>query len=273
MNNFSIRVAFYLSILFLSSCVSTKKEELELIKVESDNPVHNIVKVIHDRCYQVNQPQFLADFSLESMRSPPFEMEGVWKNNFNLLKASVIGPLGEEYLSFEIDGNSLKYHNQSKLLTSNDNFGQISSLLADIGAKGLRDFVCGEYAFQTSEKNDGIYLVKEKSIEKSLPEMTEKMEKTEIPQNNDVQNKKYFTISTIHLSGHKIEVQSNFSLTKKGNGFGVVVNSRFYYGLFSQDAQVEVKWIAFVDETNVYPTSTIFRTKEDTYRVNFTEYQ
>jgi hypothetical protein len=269
MTIFSTRNALVLSILFLSSCVSSKKER-ELLRVGNDDPINNVVKMIQDRCYQAKRPQFLADFSTESMLTPPFQMEGVWENNYNLLKASVIGPLGEEYLSFDIEGYNLHYNNQSNLLTSNDDFGSISSLLATIGAKGLRGFLCGQFAFQVSDKNDGVFIVIDKLNEGSLPELKQK---TETPKSNDLPNKKYFTISTIDISGHNIEVQSNVSLTKKGNGYGVIVNSRFYYGLFSQDAQVEVKWVGFVNSTDVFPTSTVFRTKEDTYGVNFSEYQ
>ena len=266
MTIFFTRFTLVLSILFLSSCTSLIKEK-ELLRVGDDDPILNVVKIIQDRCYQAKQPQFLADFSTESMLTPPFEMEGVWENNYNLLKASVIGPLGEEYLSFDINENNLTYNNQSNLLTSNDSFGQISSLLANIGSKGLRGFLCGQFAFQKSEKNDGLYIVKNKLDEASLSELSKKSE------NKEIINSKYFSISTINISGHNIEVQSNVSLTKKGNGYGVVVNSRFYYGLFSQDAQVEVKWLGFVNLTDVFPTSTTFRTKEDTYGVNFSEYQ
>lgn len=238
--------------------------------MDVNDPINNVVKVIQDRCYQAQSPQFLADFSTESMLTPAFEMEGVWENNFDLLKTSVIGPLGEEYLSFDIKGYELNYNNNSNLLTSNDDIGTITSLLATIGAKGLRGFLCGLFAFQVLDKNDGIFIVKDKVNEDTLPKL---IEKTETPKNNNISNEKYFSISTINISGHNIEVQSNVFLTKKGNGYGVLVNSRFYYGPFSQDAQVEVKWTGFVNANNVFPTSTEFRTKEETYGINFSEYQ
>lgn len=270
MTIFSTRITFILSILFLSSCMSSKQER-ELLKVENNDPVNNVVKLIQNHCYEAKRPQFLADVSTENMKTPPFVMEGIWENNYNLLKASVIGPLGEEYLSFDIDGYKLNYNNQSDLFTSNDHFGQISSLLSKIGAKELRNFLCGRFAFQIFDKNDGVFIVKEKLNEESLPEL---IQKTEISKSNyDASNKKYFSISTMNISGYNIEVQSSVSLTKKGNGYGVIVNSRFYYGPFSQNAQIEVKWAGFVNSTDVFPTSTVFRTKEETYEVNFSEYQ
>ncbi len=265
---FLMRIFLVLSALLFSSCMSLKKER-ELLKVEVNDPINNVVKLIQDRCYQAKKPQFLADFSTESMLTPPFEMEGVWENGYDLLKTSVIGPLGEEYLSFDIKENELNYNNQSNLLYSND-FGKISSLLATIGAKGLRGFLCGRFAFQVSNKNDGIFIVKDKLNEDALPKLIEKIE---TPKNKNISNEKYFSISTIHISEHNIEVQSNVFLTKKGNGYGVLVNSHFYYGPFSQEAQVEVKWTGFVNSNDVFPTSTVFRTKEDTYGINFSEYQ
>jgi hypothetical protein len=266
---FSMRVFFVLSILFFSSCTSLNKEQ-ELLKVEISDPVNNVVKIILDSCYQAKKPQFLADFSSESMLSPPFEMEGVWENNYDLLKTSVIGPLGEEYLSFDIKGYELNYNNQSNLLTSNVDFEKVSSLIATIGAKGLRGFLCGRFAFQFTDKNNGIYIVNDRENFDSLSEMAGKKK---ISEKNVILNKKYFSISTYNISGHNIEIQSHVSLTKKGEGYGVFVNSRFYYGLFSQDAQVEVKWTGFVNSNTVFPTSTVFRTMEDTYVINFNEYQ
>ncbi|APJ04755.1 hypothetical protein [Silvanigrella aquatica] len=283
MNNYYNKIFCTFVILFFVSCVSSRKKN-EFLKADAADLVHNVVKVIQDRCYNAKNPQFLGEFSTGSMKIAPYEMEGVWENNYNLLKASVIGPLGEEYLSFSVDGYKVNYNNSSRVLVDNDYFAQISSLIASMGAKELRSFLCGQYAFHISDENDGIFIVKETSPElktenkkpiDNINKVEENELKIEYPDEKVIFNKKYFAISTIQISSYNIEIHSNVSITKnpKGNGFGVIVNSRFFYGPFSNDAQVDVKWVGYINNNNVYPSSTIFRTKEETFSVSFIEYQ
>ena len=139
-----------------------------------------------------------------------------------------------------------------------------------MSVKELRNFLCGRYAFQILSKNDGVFIVKEKLTEEQKLNPIQKIESSE---KNINENKKYFSISTIDISDHNIEVQSYVSLTKKGNGYGVIVDSRFYYGPFSSDANIEVKWIGFVNSDGVFPSSTVFRTNNGTFGVNILEYQ
>ncbi|WP_397599485.1 hypothetical protein [Silvanigrella sp.] len=268
MNKYIFNIFIIFPLFILSSCVSSKKKQ-ELIAVKKEDPINEVVKTIKEKCYKASNPQFLADFSTDSIRLPPIEMEGAWKNNYNLLKTSVIGPLGEEYYSFDIDENKINYNSTSSNIIANDYFEQFSSLFSKIGAKGLRSFLCGEYAFVKQKDNNGIYIVREKK------EKTDSDGNEIVPQEVEINesNNKYFSISNIDISGSNIEVQSYVSLTKNENGYAIIVNSRFYYGLFSQDTQVEVKWIAFVNPLEIRPTSAIFRSNENKFSIIFSEYQ
>ncbi len=268
MNKFIFNILIIFPFFVFSSCVSSKKKQ-ELILVKKEDPINEVVKIIKEKCYKASNPQFLADFSTDSVRIPTIEMESVWKNNYNLLKTSVIGPLGEEYYSFDIDENKINYNSTNNVIISNDYFEQFSSLFSKIGAKGLRSFLCGEYAFLKQKDNNGIYIVREKKEQKAL-EANDIAQQD--PETND-SNNKYFSISNIDISGSNIEVQSYVSLTKNENGYAIIVNSRFYYGFFSHDTQVEVKWIAFVNPLEVRPTSAIFRSKENKFSIIFSEYQ
>lgn len=268
MNKYMRSFFCFSSLFLLTSCVSSKTKK-ELIEVKKEDQINEVVKIIKDKCFKANKPQFLADFSTDSIRLPPVEMEGVWQNNYELLKTSVIGPLGEEYFSFDIDANKISYNSKNNVLVSNDYFEQFSTLFAKIGSKGLRSFLCGDFAFSKQKDNNGIYIVREIK-ENKISESSEGVQ-PEVQEN--ILNNKYFSISNIEISGTNIEVQSYISLTKNENGYGVIINSRFYYGIFSQDTQIEVKWTAFVNPLIVRPTATTFRSREDTFLVNFSEYQ
>jgi hypothetical protein len=269
MNLITFSIAIIIYIMLISSC-TTPKIMRELQVVEKSDPVNQVVNLIQNKCFQSKQPQFLADIRSNNTKMLPFNLEAIWENNYNLLKASAIGPLGEEYLSFDIIKHEFKYYGYPNLQNLDHNFKQITSLLAKIGAKELRNFLCGQYAFQIFSKNDGVFIVKEKLTEEQNLNYIPKKEKIE---KNSSGNKKYFSISTIDISDHNIEVQSYVSLTKNKNGYAVIVDSRFYYGPFTSDADVEIKWIGFVNSDGVFPTSTVFRTNNGTFGVNILDYQ
>lgn len=249
MNFFSENFKYTILILFFCSCINSKVNK-SLIRVEMNDPINNAILVIQEQCYKTKHPQFLANFIIDDSILLPLEIEGAWEENFNLLQANFIGPLGEEYFSFQMNKNILNYNKYSKSLDSNNSLNQISSLMKMVGAKGLRNFLCGQFAFQILNKNDGVFLVKE---------------------NNE--KDKYFTISTIEIDDNNIEVQSSISLTKNKNGYALIINSRFYYGIFSTEAPIEVKWIGFISEKELFPTSLFFKTKENNFQFNFTEFQ
>ncbi len=262
-------IFFMMGSLFLfSSCVTIKKKH-ELIPVLNDDPVLLIAQIVQNRCFIGKNPQFLADFSSENIRLPPVEIEGIWEKNFSVLKSSVIGPLGTEYFSFQLNGSDISYSSDKSVSVSNDYFEQFSNLFSKLGALGIRSFMCGEYAFKTQKNKDGIYIVKTK-VRKEFSENIQTNIDEEV---NNFEQNKYFSISNIDISGANIEVQSYLSITPKDSGFAVAIDSRFYYGIFSQDSQVEVKWVGFVNSNKVQPTSTVFRSKDQTFSIYFSEFQ
>lgn len=257
-----------LVVILFNSCVTIKKKH-ELVPVLNDDPVLLIAQIIQNRCFVGKNPQFLADFSSENIRLPPVEIEGIWEKNYSILKSSVIGPLGSEFFSFQLNGSDISYSSDKSVSVPNDYFEQFSTLFSRIGSLGIRSFMCGEYAFKTQKNNDGIYIVKTK-VRKEFSENIQTNIDEEV---NNFQQNKYFSISNINISGANIEVQSYVSITPKDNGYAVAIDSRFYYGIFSQDSQVEVKWVGFVSSNNVLPTSTVFKSKDQTFSIYFSEFQ
>ncbi|WGL61069.1 hypothetical protein QEJ31_05605 [Pigmentibacter sp. JX0631] len=255
-------------IILLTSCVTMKKKH-ELVPVLNDDQVLKISQIIQNRCFVGKNPQFLADFSTESLRLPPIEIEGIWEKNFSLLKSSVIGPLGTEFFSFQLDGTDISYSADKNISISNDYFEQFSLLFSKLGANGIRSFMCGEYAFKTQKSNDGLYIVKEK-VRKEYSENIQTNIDKEV---NNFEQNKYFSISNIDVSGKDIEVQSYVSVTAKDNGYAVAIDSKFYYGFFAHDTQIEVKWVGYVAQNILKPTSVVFRSKNQTFSIYFSEFQ
>lgn len=264
-----IRIINFISIVFFATSCMTFKNKHELIPVVKEDPIIKVEQFIENKCRLAKTPQFLAHFSSETMHLPPIEIEGIWEKNFSILKSSVVGPLGTEYFSFQLDGSNITYSSDQKISASNEYFEQFATLFSKIGAQGIRAFLCGEYAFQRVNKNDGIYVVKNTAEQKDNLNNQEALANNE----NAFDKNKYFSISTTDLSGTKLEVQSYVAITPKAEGYGVAINSRFYYGIFSSDSQIEVKWVGYVSHSLVLPTSVVFKSKEHIFSILFSDYQ
>ncbi|WP_186647931.1 hypothetical protein [Fluviispira vulneris] len=253
----------FLVILLICSCTTLRSRKLE--KVPEDEAISRVSSTITSLCSSDNNPQFLADINSSNFRVPSFQMEAIWENKFNRLKGSVIGPLGEEYSSFEVNKNKIDYTFQSEAVLDTDSLNQMTSLFAKIGAKNLRAFICGGYAFQKINSNDGLFL-----------ELKEEEKNKNHTENNftPVENKRqYIAISTVNISDNNIEVQSKLNLERKGLGYTLVMNSQFFYGFFSNETDIYVRWAGYVLADNIYPSELIFRIGSDVYTINLSEYQ
>ncbi|BBH54195.1 hypothetical protein [Fluviispira sanaruensis] len=253
----------FLVILLFCSCTTLRSRKLD--KVPEDEAIQRISATIASLCSSNNNPQFLADINSSNFRVPSFQLEAIWENKFNRLKGSVIGPLGEEYSSFEVNKNKIDYTFQTEAILDTDSLNQMTSLFAKIGSKNLREFICGGYAFKKINSNDGIFVeAKEDEKNKIYTEQDLK----------PIENKRqYIAISTVKISDNEIEVQSNLSLERKGLGYTLVMNSQFYYGLFSNETDVYVRWAGYVLADNIYPSELTFRIGSDVYTINLSEYQ
>ncbi|KAB8028139.1 hypothetical protein [Fluviispira multicolorata] len=251
-------------ILFLfSSCTTMRSRQLE--RVQEDNAVTRVSATINSLCFQDKNPQFLADINSSNFRVPSFQLEAIWENSFAQLKGSVVGPLGEEYSSFEVKGNKIDYTFHSESVSDNDALNQMTSVFAKIGSKNLRKFLCGSYAFEKLNEVDGIF-----TEVKTVDGNSFNSEINLAPISN---KRQFITISTLVIDNNEVEVQSNLSLERKGLGYSLVMNSQFYYGPFSKESDVRVRWAGYALADNVYPTELTFKIGTDIYTINVTEYQ
>ncbi|RDB36332.1 MAG: hypothetical protein DCC88_05470 [Spirobacillus cienkowskii] len=274
-NFFKIIVIISFFILF-NSCISMKIKK-ELVRVDSKDKILDIINQIQNKCFSSKNPQFFADFIIDGKEKFSLQMEGVWKNNYNTFKSTAIGPLGEDYLSFELNGYDINYLTEQNTVYSHQSFEKISSFLSGLGSKGLRNIFCGRLPFQFVSEEDGIFYVKDKEDKNDKKEILNKKEAESLLSNKTVNlpniiNKSYFSRSTINLLDREVYVNSYISVTKNNNGYGIIANSRFYYGPFVKDSDLELKWVGFVNSDVVVPTSVMFRTTYDIFIIDIHEY-
>jgi hypothetical protein len=272
---FKIIVFISFFILF-SSCTSLKLKK-ELVSVDSKDKILEIINQIQIKCFSAKNPQFFADFTIDGKEKFSLQMEGVWKNNYNTFNSSALGPLGEDYLSFELNGYDINYLSEQHTVYSHQSFEKISSFLSGLGSKGLRNIFCGRLPFQFVSDEDGVFYVQEIQDKNDKKEILNKKDAESLLSNKNLNlqnivNKSYFSRSTINLLGREVYVNSYISVTKNNNGYGIITNSRFYYGLFAKDSDLELKWVGFVNSDVVVPTSVMFRTAYDVFIIDINEY-
>lgn len=245
----------------LASCTSVTKQEL--YPVEKSSPIYKTATHLSTICFKSKEPQLAGDLIFNSSS---VEWEAIWENDFNNFKSSLIDPLGGDLYSFEIDDHNFikkekTTHNSS---IHSKNIKKLQDFLSSIGSKQLRSFICGEYAFRFKNKSDGLFL-KVNSEEKKL----DPLKFIEIIQND----RQFISISSIKVEHADIEVQSNISYEKQKNGESFIIDSKFYYGLFTNESPVKLKWTGYLSDKQVYPTQLNIKLNDNDFTIYLNDFK
>jgi hypothetical protein len=242
---------------FLNSCTTFHSLKKNPVTLQTDPAILIFAKSICADCYKVDKPQFLIELSTSSGTSQAtFKIEGIWQNNYHLLRGNVIGLFGEEYLSFYIDKNTFFLDPNKKFLSDQVELKKIFSLFSDLGAKGLRSLLCGEFAFLKKDPSDGIFAEKN----------SRKTDEPEI-------EKKYFSFSTLEIFDKKIKVNSQVTLSPKGTAYELKTQSVFTEGFFLPTSQFKLYWQGFAYANTVTPQKiSFFSSGHEQYTIHVLDY-
>ncbi|MBX9702955.1 MAG: hypothetical protein K2X39_02255 [Silvanigrellaceae bacterium] len=135
------------------SCTTTPKNNYSLVQ-DKNNEIYLIKDKILNSCKDNKNPQFMINIDIN--KETPFSIEGIWQENFSILKLNVIGYFGETYGSLLLDMHNLKLSSfaNHKLHLKLNHF---LAFIAEIGPKELRNILCGSYLFNSIE--DKIYYI------------------------------------------------------------------------------------------------------------------
>ncbi len=244
-------ITHFLLIIFLFFMSCTSNSPMNLIEAPKNSDIYFVSNRVQDSCFDNKNPQFLTNFSALNSHSN-FQLEGAWKNNYNVLNMQVLGPFGESYAYFELNEHKIRVFSSRKDILENQEIKNLVSFVSSLGAKELRSLFCGSYAFEKDKRTKSIYLNHDSSAQKEI----------------------FFTQSGITIDGHSLEVNSNLDL-EGGNvneGYNLVIKSKFSYGFFGADSNFTVHWLGYVDAAKVYPKYIYFGYEKSSYELSILDY-
>lgn len=224
---FKINYLFSIVILFVSSCSTLKP-------TAQDPKIYSAADKIKSACFEEKNPNFSAQLSSTSF-VPSIHLEAIWKNQYQDLIIQLEDVLGEEYGVIRLKNNTMKIDLIQNEQIQKKDFDPFISFLSSLGSRGVRNLICGNYAFDEQGNASNAILL---------------------------------------LNDHKIKVQSTIDLKKTSNKDQIKISSRFLYGIFSNDSDIKVTWSGFIrnDDATVDELEISFRNK-DKYLIHFDEYQ
>lgn len=234
---------------FLFSCTTTSTNDE--VAVGADSDIYYVAERVNELCFNSKSPQFLTELS--SFRPDAgnsgvdFQLEGVWKNDYKTLNMQVIGEFGEQYAYFELNEHEIKVFSSRKNILESPEVKNLIQFISSLGAHELRQMFCGSYAFHPTEKN---ILMKGDDFL--------------------VDNKQ-------EIDGHNFDVQSNLNLedspsNSNEDGYDLTIQSKFLYGFWGGDSQLNLNWSGFVDDEKVIPKTINFNYEKNQYELSVLDY-
>jgi hypothetical protein len=143
--------------------------------------------------------------------------------------------LGEEYGVIRLKNNTMKIDLIQNEQIQKKDFDPFISFLSSLGSRGVRNLICGNYAFDDQGNASNAILL---------------------------------------LDDHKIKVQSSIDLKTNADKEVITITSRFLYGIFSNDSDIKVTWSGSIKNStvSVHELEFLFKNK-DRYLIHFDEYE
>ena len=242
--------SIFFLLIFLVSCTTPSSQKL--VSVAADSDIYFVSGRVNDLCLSSKDPQFLTEFSSLGTGTD-FQLEGVWKNNYSILNMQVLGVFGEQYAYFELNDHKINVFSARKNILANPEIKNLINFISSIGSHELRNIFCGSYAFKQDKINNTIFV------------------KDNVSSKNDT----FFTKNEQEIDGHSIEVQSDLELVDSADddeGYDLTIKSKFLYGFFGSNTNLEVDWMGYVDEDEVTPKIINFNYENKQYELKILDY-
>lgn len=235
---------FAVLLLLIGSCTSVRSD---LTTAPLDSEIYDIAKSIRSSCFQTPHPNFSGKLN-SSEFLPSVQMEGLWKQDYQILLMRLEGVMGEEYGNITLNQNHMQMTLAENPQMQKKSFLDLESFLSSLGAHGTRNLICGNYAFDIQREEDF-------AISKS-------------------NHQNYVSVSHIDLNGHEVTAQNKIHLEKSNGKVQIAVESHFSYGFLINDSDVKIVWSGFIQNQSVHLDSILFHFKENKqYSFIFDEYQ
>ncbi|MES2615865.1 MAG: hypothetical protein V4591_10670 [Bdellovibrionota bacterium] len=243
------KIIIFLFLFFFCACTTTQKPKL--VSVAPDSDIYFVSRRLGELCTSSHSPQFLAEFAALNSGSE-FQLEGAWKNNYTVLNMQILGPFGEQYAYFELNGHKLNVFSERKNILENPEIKNLVNFVSSIGALNLRKIFCGSYVFNQEKKNENIFVQNDSYLKED----------------------KYITENQMAIDGHAIEMKSDLDLADSDNDVGYVLtmNSQFSFGFLNSDTHLAIEWMGYIDDEQVLPKIINFNYEKSKYELKILDY-
>jgi len=202
--------------------------------INQDPRLVEIAKKLNSSCFETKNPNFSAQLNSTKFL-PTVTVEGVWKENLNVFYLEFSDPIGENQGGFRLKDHMLETHfKETDKIHFNEN-DPLLSFLSSIGSHGMRKMLCGCYAM----------------------------------------NKDRFDEQTVlQINRHDIKIKNTFSISNQDHNTILTIDSRYFYGFFSSDADIQTTWTGLVEKNGVRTKSIRFTFENsDSYFIDFMDYE
>ncbi len=243
-------LSFVPSFFLMASCSTVSYHELE--KAPASAKIFSVIRKMNNTCFISNNPQFLTEIFINPSHTN-FQLEGVWKDNFQTLNMQVLGVLGEQLVFIELNEQDMFLRPSQTPLLNNPEIRDILLFLSSLGPVKMREIFCGTYAF---------------------------------PENKLIQNNIFLNSQLLGTEGHffttrvlatkrgQLQVESDIALQQaiNQNEFSVFTKSTFLYGIFKNKTHFILDWKGNVNKNTVTPKNIGLGYEEGRYEIKVLDY-
>ncbi len=248
--NFSLQwLCLWIVLVFLSSCSTSSFKNYQ--KAPLGSAVYEVAKKVDQACFLSPHPQFLGEFYSSSSHTD-FQLEGAWKNNFNVFELQILGALGEEMARVDIQDHLILFHGSQNQWKNDPAVKNILLFLSSLGAQKMRSLFCGGYAWPVG---------KEGEILTSL--------------SDPAGAQPYFSTKVLESRQGTLHVESEINLLPGSPSLGtpMKIKSQFLYGMFKRPMGLTIEWAGTLSGEKVVLQNIHINYNSDEYRLQIEDYE
>lgn len=244
-----LRWAFPSFLASLFACTSTPSG----YKRANPPELFNLKSQISSACFLTKTDGQLAAI-LQGGGLLDMNFEGIWERKFNVFRAQIVSPLGEELGRVEIENNNEQP--RFSTLDNSETVVEISSLLAllgELGPSNLRTLTCGFHPFAGNPE------VFQSDISKNA---VPRLPSTAV----------YLTRSILKTHSAQARLETHVVLENDKNGMRMTAESIIKSGPFGLSQIARLKWQGHISKQKIYPETLELLAETGAFKLTFSSF-